>query len=359
MQIDTISVIERAHHHTLWTRRQDYDPRMLHELQAVDRRVFEYWGHAASYLPISDYRYYLPLKRDYRNPRSKWTRQMLEKHGHLMDSVLERIRVEGPLGSRDFEPPPGIKRGTWWDWKPRKTALELLFWRGDLMVRERRNFQRLYDLTERVLPPETDTRIPDEDELGRFLVRRALSAHGVAREREINTYIHAAGKKTISGALRDLLESGEVLRVAIEKQDGIDYYALREIIQRSISIRKNTPEVILLSPFDNFIIQRDRTKRLFGFDYVLECYVPPTKRRYGYFTVPVLWGESFAGRFDPKADRKNKHLIVRKLVFEPHFKDFDGFIPQLEEKLRAFARFNQCERITIEEVSPSNISIRP
>ena len=184
VQIDTISVIERAHHHTLWTRRQDYDPRMLHELQAVDRRVFEYWGHAASYLPISDYRYYLPLKRDYRNPRSKWTRQMLEKHGHLMDSVLERIRVEGPLGSRDFEPPPGIKRGTWWDWKPRKTALELLFWRGDLMVRERRNFQRLYDLTERVLPPETDTRIPDEDELGRFLVRRALSAHGVARERE-------------------------------------------------------------------------------------------------------------------------------------------------------------------------------
>jgi uncharacterized protein YcaQ len=355
VQIDTIAVIRRAHHHTLWTRRPDYRPKMLHELQAKDRRVFEYWGHAASYLPMSDYRYYLPRMRGFNDPKNKWEKQRLEKHGHLMDPVLERIRQEGPLTSKDFVPPPGTKRGTWWDWKPAKVALELLFWRGDLMITERRNFQRVYDLTERVLPDDIDTSLPDDDELGQFLVRRALSAYGLAQEKEIRDHIHAASSKVIAKALNDLVDAGEVIPLKIEADENADYYALPEAIEQSAQLEQGPRRVFLISPFDNLIIQRERTKRLFGFDYALECYLPAAKRKYGYFVLPILWDDSFVGRLDPKAERKKKTLIVRNLVFEPTFSAFDDFLPAFAEELVNFARFNQCDTIKLEQISPANI----
>ena len=138
VQIDTIAVVQRAHHHTLWSRRWDYTPQMLHELQAQDRRVFEWWGHAASYLPMCDYRYYLPRMRAFAE-RQK-TRDWLGQNAQLVGDVVDRIRDEGPLGSSDFSAPEG-KRGSWWDWKPAKRALETLFNTGEMMVTERRNFQ--------------------------------------------------------------------------------------------------------------------------------------------------------------------------------------------------------------------------
>jgi len=141
VQIDTIAAVNRAHHHTLWVRCPDYDPEMLHALQSEDRRVFEYWAHAMAYLPMSDYRYYVPQMNRIREHGTPWMRDWKKKHGAVLDVVLGRIRAEGPLTSKDFEPPPGTKRGTWWDWKPAKRALELLFWQGDLMIAERRNFQ--------------------------------------------------------------------------------------------------------------------------------------------------------------------------------------------------------------------------
>jgi uncharacterized protein YcaQ len=354
VQIDTIAVVRRAHHHTLWTRRPDYRPEMLHELQAHDRRVFEYWGHAASYLPMSDYRYYLPRMRRFHNPKSKWERERLEKHGHLMEPVLERIREEGPLTSKDFEPPPGTKRGEWWDWKPSKVALELLFGRGDLMVTERRNFQRVYDLTERVLPDDVDTRLPHDDELGRFFVRRALSAHGIAREREIQDYIDAAGRGLMSKSLADLVDAGQVVPVEIEDGDGTDYFALRETIEDASTMGSVPARVILLSPFDNLIIERQRLKRLFDFDYTLECYVPAAKRKYGYFSLPILWREDLVGRLDAKADRKDRNLIMRNLVFEERFHGFDGFLPPFVQALTGFAQFNRCETVSLENVTPED-----
>ena len=143
-----------------------------------------------------------------------------------MQPVLERIRKDGPLGAKDFEAPPGKRGGTWWDWKPAKLALEMLFWKGDLMITERRNFQKIYDLTERVLPNDIDTSIPSNDELGHFIVRRALSAYGVAREREIRSFmqpeaardsdIQAASKDIISNSLNNLIETCEVIQIQIE-----------------------------------------------------------------------------------------------------------------------------------------------
>ncbi len=353
VQIDTISVVQRAHHHTLWTRYSGYHPDMLHQLQAVDRKIFEYWGHAASYLPMSDYRYYTYRMKNFSDPMDKWAKDRLAKCGHLMDGIISRITEEGPLGSRDFKSDPDVKRGEWWNWKPAKTALELLFWRGDLMVTRRDNFQRIYDLTDRVLPEGIDTSMPEEGELGRFLVRRALKAQGISAMNDIVKHIHAVGREVITTAARSMLEEEEILLVSLE--DDSSYYILSESLEnlnRSIS---NSPEVHIFSPFDNLIIQRNRMSRFFDFDYTLECYVPRAKRRYGYFVLPLMWGTEFVGRMDCKADRKKKILTLHTLSFEEGFNEWEEFLPVFAAKVADFAVFNNCSRIDLEDVKPRRI----
>ena len=365
IQIDTISVINRSHHHTLWTRRNDYDREMLQELQSKDRLVFEYWAHAMSILPIEDYRYFIPKMQNFRHPTSAWAKYLLEKCGHLFQLILERIRDEGPLSSKDFSAPKNEKGGTWWDWKPAKAALEFLFWRGDLMITERRNFQKLYDMTERVLPAHIDRTMPTDDELGRHHVRRALASLGIAGEKAILSFmqpasardadIQTAGKDLIKKSIDALLDEKELMPVMLEQDPDSLYYGLSGILEDFKTSGRIRPRVCLLSPFDNFIIQRDRIKRLFDFDYALECYVPVAKRKFGYFVLPILWNERFVGRLDPKADRAKKRLIIRNLVFEPEFNAFEDFIPLFSEKVIDLARFNECERIKVEKVTPHKI----
>jgi len=266
VQVDTISVIERAHHHTLWTRVKGYEPEMLNEL-LIERKVFEYWGHAASYLPMKDYRFYLPKKREFDYPHGKWEKDRMVKFGHLMETALKRIEAEGPLGSKDFELPEGRK-------------------------------------------------------------------------------------KIIAEALRDLLEEGTIEKVSIEKLEGKVYYASADDLETTGGIEiKRT--VHILSPFDNLVIQRERLKNLFGFDYVLECYVPPKKRVHGYFVLPILWSGKVVARMDAKAERKQKTLIIRNLIFEPGFKMIGGFKKAFERKIAAFAKFNKCESIVFEQVTPA------
>ena len=354
VQIDTIAVIERAHHHTLWSRYAAYTPKMLHELFALDRRIFEYWTHAASYVPTRDYRYYLP--RMHRLADSPKTRQWLQQNTQLVQSVFERIQTEGPLGSADFSDTRNAKRGSWWDWKPAKRALEILFDIGELMVTERRNFQRIYDMTERVLPAETDTTEPSPNELARFIVRRALASHGVASSNEIRW--RNRNRSALVGAIDELVNSGEVTAVKIEGMDDVIYYALTEKVAAEPSPCQNQKFIHLLSPFDNLVIQRERLKKLFGFEYKLECYMPAEKRRYGYFCLPILWGDEFMGRLDAKADRKRKTFIVRKMIFEPEFENDPGLLPALADKLWALARFNNCESIVIETAIPSTAKIQ-
>ena len=354
VQIDTISVVERAHHHTLWARCSDYHPDILHELQAADRRIFEYWGHAASFLPISDYRFYIPRMKRFRSNHTGWEGEWHRKYGHLLDPVLNRIRTEGPLSSKDFESPDDRRRGTWWDWKPAKAALELLLWRGDLMVTERRKFQRVYDLTERVLPSDVDTSEPDEDELGEYLVMRALNAHGVVRQKEIVDHIHAAKKPIIIAALKRLVEENQVVQIDIDHIEKGPWFAREAMINAISSDDLECEMAYILSPFDNLIIQRDRLKLLFDFDYTLECYVPKAKRVYGYFTLPILYGDRFIARIDPKADRKTKTLILRNVYFEnpnPSEKELEA----MADTLIRYMRFNRCERIVTRSVKPGKL----
>jgi len=348
LQIDTISVVERAHHHTLWSRCPGYEPDMLNELLADDRRVFEYWAPAASYLPIEDYRYYVPAMRGFAG--SKRARHWVKNNRALAKQVKERIRKGGPLGSADFESPPG-KRGSWWDWKPAKQALEMLFSMGELMVAERRNFQRIYDLADRVLPASIDTTEPDLDEMSRFVVRRCLASLGVASRDEIR-WAHRGTKG--SGALEELLASGEVTRVDFRGAEPSEQFVLTRVLEAA-SKRRARPAVHILSPFDNLTIRRGRLRALFGFDYSLECYHPEAKRRYGYFCLPILWGDEFIGRLDSKADRKNRTLVLKKLFFEPGFSAHDAVLGALAAKLRSFAEFNQCDEVMVESTSPAKV----
>jgi uncharacterized protein YcaQ len=364
IQIDTISVIKRAHHHILWTRNNDYSEKHLHDLQANDKLIFEYWAHAMSFIPMEDYRYSLPRMINFRKPKSKWLKYRFNQSRKYFDYVLDRIKSEGQLSSSDFENDTGKKGGTWWDWKPTKTALEYLFWRGDLMISERKNFQKFYDLRERVLPDNIDTTMPSDKELSRYFIRHALGSLGIASEKEILKYMQP-GKSTVSDlqivdkaamkkSIDELHESGEIISFFIEGDHKAVNYAFPES-SNIITKRKNTiPQIHLLSPFDNLVIQRERTKRLFRFDYAIECYLPESKREYGYFVLPVLWKNKFAGRLDPKADRREETLIINNLVFENDFKDYEEFIFPFMQKLRSFADFNNCKKIIIKKCSPAS-----
>ncbi len=342
VQIDTINVVERSHHITLKTRVEDYNSRHLHDLQAKDRKIFEYWAHAASVVPMKDYRFYIPAMK--RKPREgSWFDQWAKKNPEAIKMVRKRIHKEGPLAPSDFEDDRKRKRGTWWDWKPAKAALEVLFWRGELMVRERRNFQRVYDLTGRVLPGTVDTKVPTGQEEKEFFVRRALNALGVATLRDIERHIGISGK--LSEEVRQLQVAGEIIEMEIEGLQKT-YYALTKEIERSTRSRtQNDDRVLFLSPFDNLIILRDRTLALFDFDYSLECYTPQAKRKYGYFCLPILWRKRLVGRIDPKADRERKVLLVQNLHIEKNIEDKKTFSKALVEALNDFARFNACERV--------------
>ena len=341
VQIDTIAVVERAHHHTLWARQPDYTPALLDNLQARERRVFEYWAHAAAYVPMRDYRFYLRKMRSYAEREQVW----LGEHREVVEGVLGRIRAEGALGAADFEAPEGWVRRGWWSWKPAKQALERLFAAGELMVSERRAFQRRYDLRERVLPPWVDVSLPDEDEQARYAARQALQAYGVVIPKTIRPAFVSA--PALAGAMRELAESGEAVAVEIEGL-GSGYYAHPRALASADAPLPKPATAAILSPFDNAVIWRKRVEQLFGFKYSIECYTPQEKRRYGYFTLPVLWGECFMGRLDAKAERKTGVLIVRQLHLEPDAAVGEDFYSALAARLRAFAAFNGCGQITLD-----------
>lgn len=351
VQIDTIAVVQRAHHHVFWARQPEYTPHILHELLAHDRRVFEGWTHAASYLPLRDYRYYLPRMCARRAHAQEW----LHEHQQLVEGVLDRIRAEGPLGAADFEAPEGFARGAWWSWKPAKQALETLLDGGDLMVAERRNFQRIYDLTERVLPGWVDTTEPSQAEWARFQVRQMAGTLGVVSMREI--LWRRGDRQALSKAVDELVDSGEMVPIEVDGWPEQPCYALAERLNRAAMPGVQDGALLhILSPFDNLVILRHWLDALFGFKYRIECYTPAAKRQYGYFALPILWGDQFIGQIDTKADRKTQTLIVRQLTFEPPPVDDGRVLPALAQKLWAFAEFNDCVQIVVERVEPPSIA---
>ncbi len=346
VQIDTISVVARAHHHTFWSRVSGY--RDEHVNRLIRRgEAFEYWSHAAAYLPMRDYRFSLPAMRAFRNGEERWMRSRERK---VMRSVLDRIRDEGPLRARDFVDSPRGSPG-WWDWKPAKGALEQLFMQGDLMCVRRDGFEKVYDLTERALPSDVATSEPAVEEHAAHLIDATLRAHGFAAPRTF-TYGICLGKRNAPtrAAVKALLAE-RVRNGTLETAEGAGgnlCYGLPETLARRP--RKPPPVVRILSPFDNSIIQRDRALELFDFDFQLECYVTGAKRRWGYFCLPILFGDTFVGRVDCKAHRASSVFEIRHLHLEKPVGE--AFDPAFSAAVRDYAVYNGCDGVEVSRVSP-------
>lgn len=344
IQIDAISVIQRAHHHTLWNRNPRYQSPQLDHLVA-DKQVFEYWSHAAAYLPMRDYRFSLIRKHALASgAQDHW----YDRDESQMKLVVERIANEGPLMAKDFDH-SGKRTGEWRP-KPAKQALEYLFMQGDLMSPGRVNFHKVYDLTERVLPSGIDSTQPEPEEYARHLITGYLRANGLGQPAEM-TYLLKGLKKPVSATLAEMTSSGEVLQI---RAAGEIYYALPaslELLGKPLARSK----LKILSPFDNLVIQRKRMKTLFGFDYLIECYLPAAKRQYGYFTLPILWDGKLVARMDCKAERNASLLHIYHLALEPGVKNLDAFFAALRKELQPFLKFNQCTHLQLGNTTPTSI----
>ncbi len=381
VQIDTISVVARAHHHTFFTRVSKYHEAILNRLVSR-RRAFEYWCHAASYLPMRDYRFALPMMRAAARGEMRWMRSRDRK---LMAWVKDRIRAEGPLFARDFERPRrgsargdpsqaenprrGSARGDpsqidrsargssaqaenprhegWWDWKPAKRALEQLFMEGELMSVERQGFQKRYELAERFLPADVDTTEPSLREHADHVIDTMLTAHGFATDRTVAYFrrdarVRSAARQRLAERVRE----GDLVRRRTAAGEPI--YARPDAFDRTL---RQLPDMVrILSPFDNVVIQRQRCLAVFGFDYTIECYLPAEKRRFGYFALPILFRECFAGRMDCKAHRPEGRFEIKTLFLEDDVPD--AFLPAFASAVGEYAAFTGCPAVEVGTVSP-------
>jgi uncharacterized protein YcaQ len=350
VQIDTISVVERAHHHIFYSRVPKFKPAMTNQM-LLDRDIFEYWTHAAAILPIADFRFSLPYKHAIKSGQTHWYKNPDKK---LMGELLERIRSDGPIRSRDLETNTKKSAG-WWDWKPAKKALEQLYMQGDLMVSDRENFQKIYDLTERVLPTHVNSKMPSMEEFAAHIVDQQLRCHGFASLKGL-TYQrrNAELRKAVKVLVNERLAQGTLEQAQVSS--GEVFILETGTLERPLPRLNN--RMLILSPFDNSVIQRERLKAVFQYDYQLECYVPAPKRQYGYFSLPLLYRGEFIGRMDCKAHRKTSHLEIKSLHLEQHSFDEDLVITAFVDAIAQFCHFQKCDSVSLTKAHPKHLTER-
>lgn len=348
VQIDTISVVERAHHHVLYCRVPGYQPAMLDQLLR-EGDIFEYWSHAAAFLPMADFRFSLPYKHAIKSGQVHWFRRRDDK---LMQELLARISSDGPLRSRDLESGDS-KRAGWWDWKPAKKALEQLYMQGDLMVSARDGFQKTYDLTERVLPAHVDARMPTLEEFAAHLVDQQLRCHGLVSLKGLTYLRRNAGLRQ---AVKTLVQ--ERLAQGLLEQVGVSSGEVFLVNAGTLDVRlpRVADRLQILSPFDNSVIQRERLQTLFDYDYQIECYVPAAKRQFGYFCLPLLYRDAFIGRLDCKAHRKTRELEIRSLHIESPTLDERAVTTAFADAVQKFCAFQQCDSVLLTRVYPPHLA---
>lgn len=331
LQIDSVNVVVRSHFLPVFSRLGSYDPALLERAAyGRDRILFEYWGHEASLLPLE----VQPLLRW----RMELAKRGLGTWGHVariiaeQPAVLRRVRDEivarGPLPASAFDGARG--KGSWWGWSDTKTALEALFWCGEITTASRKGFERVYDLPERVLPRTIlETPTPSDAEAKRELVRIAARSMGIASERDLRDYfrLDLAGART---AVAELADAGELHPVRVEGLRGDRY------LVPGARVPRNVDACALLSPFDSLIWERARTRELFGFDFRLEIYTPQHKRVHGYYVLPFLLGDRLVGRVDLKHDRQAGVLRALATHVEPGVRKRD-IVPALRTQLHAMA----------------------
>ncbi|TFW21336.1 winged helix-turn-helix domain-containing protein [Duganella callida] len=353
LQIDTIHVVARSPYLVLWSRLGDYPPAWLEQALAAGE-LFEYWAHEACFVPVEDYRLYRHRMLDPEAMGWKYSATWMRERRAEVEAVLEHIREHGPAQSSDFERTDG-QAGGWWNWKPEKRSLEVLFTTGALMISERRNFQRIYDLAERVLPHWHDSQLPDVEQVRRELVLKAVKAMGCARAAWISDYFRTRPPRLDP---ETLVAQGALLRVQVDGWDDPVYVhpdhadLLAEAARGALTPTLTT----VLSPFDPVVWDRRRAQELFDFDYRLECYTPAEKRKYGYFTLPILRRGALVGRVDAKAHRRAGVFELKALILEPGVRVSERFVRDVAGALQRLADWHACPQVRLTQATPADVA---
>ena len=345
VQIDSLNIVNRAHHHTLWNRVDTYNLDSLNTL-VKEKKIFEYWSHAASYLPMDDYKYALVQMNALKHGKNPYVKDANPKD---VSYVLDKIKNEGALKARDFKS-TSKDAGSWWNWKPYKNALEKLFMEGDLMTSMRDGMEKVYDLKSRVLADSVDTTESTLHEYASYLIDSTMKSHGVATLEQI---VHLRGKAHVKKEVQNILTE-KVYSGSMEKHILYEKHALFCTKGTLDAVQEDTQDYLkILSPFDNAVIHRAKLKDVFNFDYKIECYTPKEKRVYGYFCLPILFNDAFVARVDCKAHRKEGILEVIHLHFEEVIVDMDVFTLLFSKEIKRYALFHGCHKIVLKDVSPS------
>ena len=345
VQVDSINTVERAHQMILFSRRQSYQPKALKHLLERDRTMWEHWTHDASILPIETFPYWKHrFTRDADRLHANWRRWFRDGYEAQFDTILQRIADHGPVTSSDVGEGEARGKGGWWDWHPSKTALEWLWRTGQLAITRRDGFQKVYDLTERVIPAGLRNEEPDFPAKVDWACNTALDQLGFATPAELQAYWNAIPKEAVGPWVKSALARGEVIEALLEGADG----SPRKVLTRPATVTE-TPEITsrlrILSPFDPALRDRARAEHLFGFFYRIEVFVPEPKRRWGYYVFPVLEGDRLVGRIDAKAFKQESILRIKAFWPEAGVKLTKARMSKLEAELNRLARFSNCDQV--------------
>ncbi len=352
LQIDTIHVVARSPYLVLYSRLGAYPMAWL-EQALSSAQVFETWAHEACFAPMRD----VALHRTHNaGTRRHWglahAQLCQDTQRGQLDKLLAHVRDYGPVKSSDFERSDG-RASAWWGWKDEKLWLEALFALGELMVARRENFQRVYDLSERVVPGMVTLDLPEAQEVHASFVEKSVTALGVTQARWINDYFRMKPRLKDSD-LDDLVEQGRLLRVAVQGWDvpGYVHVSNKTLLRQVLQDKLQATHTTLLSPFDPLIWDRERVKAMFDFDYRLECYTPQAKRQYGYFVLPLLHRGQLVGRLDAKAHRADGEFEIKALYLEPGVKLRADDMHAVATALQCCAEWHGTPEVRLTRTSP-------
>lgn len=345
LQIDTISVVARSPYLVLFSRLGDYPVAWL-DSALKEQNIFEYWAHEACFIPQEDYGLLRHRMLDPEGMGWKYSLAWLQQHRQAIEQLLAHVSERGPVRSADFA--RGEKKGNgWWDWKPEKRHLETLFTLGKLMVAERQNFHRVYDLTERVMPGWDDaTQTLDRSAAEQLMLRRSCRYLGLFKAEWLADYYRLKRVRP-QALLQQLQDGGEIIPVRVEDLDG-DYFvhhSLSELLPLAGQGKLSATLTTLLSPFDPVVWDRKRALTLFGFDYRLECYTPQDKRRFGYFTLPLLQRGELIGRVDAKMHRQQRIFEIKSCHLEDNVRLGSGRTADIRAAIERCAHWHGAEQI--------------
>jgi len=360
IQLDSINVVERAHALTLWSRFGAYDPRRLERLVYRRRVLFEYWAHAACLVATADFPAWRRAMLDYSLRHRGWS-DWLQHNRRLVRAVEAAIAERGPLSCADFaDPRPERGASGWWNWKPAAHALDYLWMRGRILVHSRDGFQKRYDLAERVLPAAVAAEPPSGDDFRDWHLAKSLRAMGAATDTDLRRYLTfphdgAAERRRV---LERGLRAGTVVEIAIEGDRGRWFVLAEDLaaLDRVAARRSGPTGATFLAPFDSLLWHRERAQRLFDFDYRIEVYTPAGKRRFGYYTLPILVDGRLVGRADAKHHRGERRLALRHVAFEPDLARPEAALAGTAEAARSLAAFVGADGVTLERVTPARLA---